>query len=160
MRKLSFFLVAAVAVGAVPAHPASAQDPVAMGGPYVLISSSPERRVVVAGGTRARRGGEASITVSMIVAQAYLADQMSRIDMAHRFDCANARYKIVASTAYNVRGAVLQNWTGDEGWKAVDPTGPGGKMMRYACDGTVPPGPAPWTGDIAGLTAEYLRDPR
>ena len=153
-------LIPALFVGAALAAvalPAAAQDALPNSGPYYIMDIGEENIILAAGGTRARQGGEASVTISVISAADSVQDGIARLDMGYRFQCSQRTFKTPGASAYGLNGSHMGSINDDQEWTAVNMTATSATIMAYACDGTLPEGVEAIDSDI-NLIAEKYRE--
>lgn len=153
LRLSTAFAVATLAV----ALPAAAQQAPANSGPHYILVLSDTNLNTAAGGTRTRQGDEAAVTVSFIRKADSSQDGIARIDMAFRFRCSQRMVETPVAAAYGLDGGFRGAFETSEGWQPVELNGDNAIAMAYACDGTLPEGTAPLTGDINKVAADYRR---
>lgn len=149
-------LLAGAALAAV-ALPAAAQQAPANSGPYYIMDLSEQNIILAAGGSRARSGGEAGVTVSVISAADSVVDDIARLDMAYRFQCGRRMFKTTGAAAYGLDGGFMGAIDDDQDWEAVNMEATTAVIMNYACDASLPDGIEPIDGDI-NLLAERYRE--
>lgn len=154
MRLPLLSLAAAAAVAAV-ALPAQAQQAPANSGPYFIMDLSEANLTLAAGGTRARSGSQAAVTISVLSAPSAVQDGIARLDMAYQFDCTGRRFRTPAAAAYGLDGGFMGAIEDEPEWEAVNMEATSATIMAYACDGTLPEGIEPLQGDINVLAQRY-----
>ncbi|HEV2082193.1 MAG TPA: hypothetical protein VGR32_07030 [Brevundimonas sp.] len=147
-------LFAGAALAAV-ALPVMAQDPLPNSGPYYIMDVTEENIILAAGGTRARQGGEAAVTISVVSAADSVQDGIARLDMDYRFQCSQKTFKTPGASAYGLDGGFMGGIEDEQQWEAVNMTATSAVIMAYACDGTLPEGIEPIDGDINVIAERY-----
>ncbi len=147
-------LLAAGALAAV-ALPAAAQEAPANSGPYFIMDISDANVILAAGGSRARQGSIANVTVSVVSAPSAIQDGIARLDMAYSFQCGRNTFKTPGAAAYDVDGGFMGAVDDDQDWTAINPGAVSETIMQYACDGKLPDGVEAIDADIDEVAARY-----
>ncbi len=139
------------------AFPAAAQTPPAFTGPYYIVDANGAAASLIAGGTRARRGDIATVTVVVLISPATReeAGGAARMDMAYEFQCGPNNLRNPLASFYLANGSLLQSIdTSDAAWEPVSPGAASEIMKNFACTGATPPDAIP-IDNLAEIVSGY-----
>lgn len=151
-------LLSAVAVMAFAA-PAMAQDPVPVAGPYYIVSADTGTAMLVAGGTRARRGDVATISVAVLLSpetQAGLSG-VTRMYMGYEFQCRANQLRSRVTSFISADGSVFQTLTDEDDWETVGVNAPSEQVRDMACENRAPANEAGPQDDLRAVEAIYYQ---
>ncbi len=119
------------------AAPAGAQTPPDPTGPYLILETSPDVLSVLATGSRARTGGEATLTW-ILLKNPPGGDGTARTDIGLVIDCAKKAMQQRTFATRGLDGAVKQSGAHPKAeWMPLKGGRSDQAMLNLACDGTV-----------------------